>query len=240
MGSGHVLADKVKKSSKNIGHPAKYTDSFLPIFSDIVKEFKANIILDIFGGTGKIGWIKEANEGVYVISNEIEREWAEQAWDNGVDISLIGDATSLDIKDTSIDAIITSPTYGNRMADSHEAKDGSRRNTYTHKIGRKLSEKNTGAMQWGEKYKSLHLSAYKEAFRVLTTGGIIVINMKNHIRNGKEVDVTEFHKSALIETGFDLCREIKVEVKGNGFGANSHLRVPYESILVFKKETMNI
>lgn len=59
-------------------------------------------------------------------------------------------------KDTFFDAICVSPVYGNRVSDSHNAKDGSKRVTYTHMLGRKLTDGNTGCLQWGEKYKQAH------------------------------------------------------------------------------------
>ena len=86
------------------------------------------------------------------------------------------------------DGICTSPTYGNRMADSHDAKDGSSRNTYTHKLGRKLDVNNSGKMQWGNEYKKLHTKAWNECFRVLKNDGVFILNFKNHIKKGKEVD----------------------------------------------------
>ena len=52
--------------------------------------------------------------------------------------------------DATFDMVVTSPTYGNRMADHHNAKDGRRRITYTHNLGRTLTPGNSGAMQWGE------------------------------------------------------------------------------------------
>ena len=45
---------------------------------------------------------------------------------------MIGDATALPFADWTFDAVITSPTYGNRMADHHNAQDGSRRVSYRH------------------------------------------------------------------------------------------------------------
>lgn len=47
-------------------------------------------------------------------------------------VTVIGDATRLPFDNRMFDAVITSPTYGNRMADHHDAQDGSKRITYRH------------------------------------------------------------------------------------------------------------
>lgn len=173
---------------------------------------------------------------VVVITSELEEEWASQGYGYGVDFPMVSDSTCLPIKNNTIDFVITSPTYGNRMADSHIAKDSSVRNTYTHKLGRKLDDNNTGKMQWGENYRKIHSLVYSEVFRTLKQNGYLILNMKDHIRNGKRVYVTDWHIQELKNKGFRLLRHIKIQLKGNGFGANAHLRVSYESVLLFNKE----
>lgn len=237
-----VVITFADNQESNTPHPAKYTDDFIPIFAEQVLKYKKDnkpaIILDPFGGTGKLGLIKKHLPESIVITNEIEKEWADQSYSNGVDFALVGDSTDLPFSDESLPFIITSPTYGNRMADSHEAKDGSRRNTYTHKLGRRLTDNNSGKMQWGKSYRDLHRSVYKECYRTLEFGGIMIINMKDHIRSGERIHVTDWHKRELMSLGFTHLETIEVEVTGNGFGANAHLRVPYESLIVFKKEEL--
>jgi hypothetical protein len=82
---------------------------------------------------------------------ELEPEWASQH-----PRTMVGDARALPLPDATFDMVVTSPTYGNRMTDHHNAKDGSRRITYTHNLGRTLTPGNSGAMQWGEDYRQLH------------------------------------------------------------------------------------
>jgi hypothetical protein len=65
--------------------------------------------------------------------------------------------------DATFDAICTSPTCGNRMADHHEARDISPRHTYRHVLGRPRTPGNSGALQWGdgiagEEYRALHVA----------------------------------------------------------------------------------
>ena len=210
---------------KKIKHPAKHTDALLPVFEELLKG--CTNVLDPFAGTGKIHLLPFDTIGV-----EIENEWAEMH-----EKTIVGDATDLPFSNCEFDAICTSPTYGNRMADCHNAKDGSSRNTYTHKLGRVLSENNTGQMQWGEKYRDLHVKAWKECFRVLKEDGVFILNFKNHIRKGKEVDVFSWHVKTLIELGFSLDLVKQVETNGNGFGQNGKLRTGFEFVARFIKRT---
>lgn len=208
---------------KKIKHPAKYTDGLLPIFTRMIPE--GSRVLDPFAGTGKIHLLPFETVGV-----EIEPEWAAMHPD-----TICADSTNLPFSDEEFDVICTSPTYGNRMADSHEAKDGSKRNTYTHCIGRKLHENNTGKLQFGEKYKEIHLSVYKECVRVMKRDGFFILNVKNFIKNGEEVDVYSWHKEALEGIGFRLVEVDTLATKGNGFGANAHLRTGFEIVAKFAK-----
>ena len=215
-----------------IKHPATYTNSFIPKFAELL--IGCDNVLDIFGGIGKLALIKEHGFTGKVICNELEREWTETSPHN-VDEWHIGDAANMAwAESNSFDAICTSPTYGNRMADHHNAKDGSKRVTYKHFLGRDLNEANTGRMQWGYKYRAKHLEIYKECVRVLKNGGLMIVNVSDHIRKGQVVNVVEWHKEALTNFGMNLIEEIKIETPRMGFGQNSKLRVKHESICVFK------
>jgi tRNA G10 N-methylase Trm11 len=218
---------------ENVRHPAKYTNSFLPIFAEILKGKRK--IIDPMAGTGKIGKIKEFGFEGIVYANDLEFEWIVQAKDNNCDVFSLFDAADLKYRDKEFDGICTSPTYGNRMADSHEAKDESKRNTYTHSIGRKLHEENTGKMQWGEKYRNKHKDIYKEFYRILEDEGIFILNIKDHIRKGEVIGVSEFHKELITSIGFKLIKKIVVPVNGLGYGRNGSVRVDHENIFVFSK-----
>lgn len=211
-------------------HPAKYTDSFLPIFAELLKDRET--IIDIFAGTCKINKIKDFGFNGQIFCNEIEPEWALMGLEDVTGLTIM-DAESLPYSDGFFDAICTSPTYGNRMADHHNAKDGSRRNTYTHVLGKTLHDENTGKMQWGDKYKKKHVEIWKEAKRILKKDGLLILNISDHIRKGEIVPVSNWHKETLLNIGFELDQEIKVETPRMRYGQNSNLRVEYEYIFVF-------
>ena len=219
-------------TNKIIKHPATYTNSFIPKFAELL--IGCENVLDIFGGVGKLALIKEQGFTGKVICNELEREWTETSQYN-VDEWHIGDAENMNwALNNSFDAICTSPTYGNRMADHHNAKDESKRVTYKHFLGRDLNEANTGRMQWGNKYREKHFQIYKECVRVLKNEGLMIVNVSDHIRKGQIINVVEWHKETLINLGMKFTKEIKIQTPRMGFGQNAKIRVENESILVFK------
>jgi len=215
-----------------IKHPAKYTDKFIPIFAEKLKNCEN--VLDPFAGVGKLAAIKDHGYRGKVYCNELEKEWMTSCLYN-VDYWNIGDAENLPYNSNIFDAICTSPTYGNRMADHHKAKDSSKRITYTHCLGRDLTDGNTGKMQWGADYREKHKKIYFECKRVLKNDGLFIVNISNHIRKGEIVDVVGWHKNCLVEAGLLFIEEIKIDTNRMGFGANAKLRVETESILIFKK-----
>src|SRR5690606_3732316 len=94
-------------------HPAKYTDVLLPVFARILREYGAQSVLDPMAGVGKIGLLRDYGFSGRIVANEIEPEWAAQAPAH-VEMH-IGDAAAMTwARDGEFDAIVTSPTYGNR------------------------------------------------------------------------------------------------------------------------------
>lgn len=217
-------------------HPAKYSDEFLPIFAE--KLAGVYRVLDPFAGVGKLGEIKKHGFNGIVYANEIEPEWAALGLLGGCDVVTRGDAEYLgDIYAPGyFDAICTSPTHGNRMADHHEAKDGSRRNTYKHCLGHNLTAGNTGAMQWGEAYREKHERIYAALAPLVKTGGLFVLNVSDHIRKGEQIHVSDWHRETLERHGFRLIDDVQIETRRNRFGANADKRVSCEHIFTLKKE----
>jgi hypothetical protein len=75
---------------------------------------------------------------------------------------------------------------------------------------------------------------YEECRRVLKFGGPFILNMSDHIRNGKQVPVTDWHKGTLIDLGFELLDATKIKTRRMGFGANRDKRAGYEWTLFFR------
>lgn len=208
-------------------HPARYTDTLLPHFAELLQGSER--VLDPFGGTGKIFELEPLLPGARIDAIEIEPEWAALHPQ-----TTLGNALALPWPDGTFDAICTSPAYGNRMADHHDARDSSRRNTYTHAIGRKLHADNAGAMRWGDQYRHFHTLAWTEARRVLRSDGRFVLNIKDHIRGGRLQRVTDWHCEALHALGFVVVEHRRVACPGQRFGQNGNSRVDHESVILFQ------
>jgi tRNA G10 N-methylase Trm11 len=209
-------------------HPAKYSPALYPVFARMLKG--CTRLLDPFAGVGGIFKLAPWLPGCEIQAVEIEREWA-----TAHPQTTLGDALALPWPDGYFDAICTSPTYANRMADHHNARDGSRRHTYRHYLGRPLHPNNSGAMQWSEAYRALHVKAWAEVARVLTLGGRFVLNIKDHYRAGELKPVTAWHIETLTLLGFTLIEHVRVETPGQRHGANGDKRADHESIILFRQ-----
>lgn len=209
-----------------MNHPAKFNPKLVP-YIDLMLGGGKKKVLDPFAGTG---WIFDALPGYDWTGVEIEPEWAALHH-----LTQVGNAIDLTFADCTFDAIITSPTFGNRMADHHLASDSSKRITYRHVLGRPLHDDNTGQFQWGDYYKVMHNLAWEEAYRVLKPGGIFILNIKDHIRSGAVIPVTDWHVANLLTWGFRVAQRATVPLFGNGYGQNGKSRVGYESLIKFVK-----
>ncbi len=219
-------------------HPATYTDALLPHLAEMLQTLARPTgrpvrVLDPFAGTGKIVQLRQWLPDVQWHGYEIEDEWAAQARAAGL-ACFARDSRRLHYPDSYFDAACTSPTYANRMADHHNARDSSPRHTYRHALGRPLTAGNSGAMQWGDAYRELHTAVYREVRRVLRPGGLLILNLKDHIRRGERVPVTNWHAVTLLALGFVCTGRTRVPCPGQRHGANGRLRVGYETVLRFE------
>lgn len=182
-----------------VSHPARFSDEVLAAIRELLAGAAPGKrhprprpqVLDPFAGTGRI---HELRPDLDTFGIEIEPEWA--ALSEHTDV---GDVLALPFDDEHFDAIATSPCFGNRLADAHAASDPERRRSYTHDLGRPLHPHNAGALQWGQRYRKFHLEAWDEAVRVLRPGGLFVLNIKDHTRDGARQPVSSWHMRVLVE-----------------------------------------
>ena len=243
-------------------HCATFPDRILEEIGCLLELYLSpgSVVLDPFGGTGRLGRVRELGfPGYTIISGDIEPEWASQGYINGCSLCVRHDATRLPFGDSTIHAVVTSPTYGNRMGDvdASQLRAGSGENlkrsdavrsTYTCKLGRKLTPGNTGGMQWGagknptrsgEAYRQVHLQAWKECWRVLRPWGLLLLNVKDHPRDGVVQPVCQWHRDTLSGLGFQLLHDSKIPTRGdkntNRMRGQGKETVDYEEITVWEK-----
>lgn len=219
------------------GHPAKFSKELLPVIADALKGYYR--VLDPMAGVGTLAkylysrtpYPEPAEHEVW--SNELELEWAQQC---PTPCSAMDARNMLRFRDGEFDAVATSPAYGNRMADRYagDAK-GSRRHTYRTSLGRELTLGNGAALQWGDAYRELHEAIWRECVRVLRPGGRMVVNVKDHIRDGQRQYVSSWHFATLMWLGLTCISQEEVPCPGQRHGANGDLRVDNEYVLVFDK-----
>ena len=213
-------------------HPATYTPSILDAIAAVLAEHlpaepnpPAPRVFDPFAGVGK-GPDHLAALGYDATGMDLEPEWAAAS-----PRVAQGNALDPDAWPAELDAVVTSPAYGNRMADGYDGRDGSRRHTYRTALGRPLSTGSGAALQWGDEYRQLHAAVWALAVGALRPGGLLVVNVKNHVRRGQLVRVTEWHLSTLLGLGLDLVATTPVRTPGQRYGANGAARVDHEHVL---------
>lgn len=263
-------------------HPAVYSKPLLPIFAEIIVEHlrskhRGVRVLDPFAGVGTIHELQTlcSLPGPPGASMLVETVGVElmPAWAQAHDQTIVGDATDLPAEWTgTFDAVVTSPCYGNRMADHHEARDKcskckgarqfhfrdrqsgnrvvycdkcngsglSHRRSYRHYYGDQFWSdadrlSNAGAMAFGPAYQELHEDAWIEARRVLRRDGLLVLNIKNHERQRKVVDVAGWHRRTIERIGFERLQTITVQLPGYRYGTNRGARSLAERVYVFRK-----
>jgi hypothetical protein len=104
-------------------HPAKWNPEVFLVVEKVIAEHTNPLsplqILDPFAGIGGIHDLEDRGLQIKTWGVELEPEWARQR--RG---TLVGDATDLWMfPENEFDVIATSPVFGNRMSDHHNAKD---------------------------------------------------------------------------------------------------------------------
>lgn len=217
--------------TKTIRHPARYNRKILPLFVELLGD--VSFVFDPMAGTGeRLLELQQMMPKTTFVGIELQPDWA--AVSPGVVTQ--GNALALAMLTNTVKGALCSPPWANRQSDHHVALDASKRTTYQHCYGSvPLHPDNVGLLPWGEKYRTMMKGIWIEVYRVLQPGAPFVVDLKNHIRNGIEVDVVGWHRECLFGCGFELLETRFFETKGNGFGANGNQRVKQEVVFKFRK-----
>jgi len=228
-------------------HPAKFSPEVLAAIDRLLDSYPPahdTRALDPFAGTGGVLGLAWARHLHWTL-NELEPEWALTAELRMIAADIAGVVLCYDwlvlhehpSMQQAFALVVTSPVYGNRMADKHQqgAKDTSRRITYRHKLGRTLSEGSAAGMQWGDDYRQFHRQAWEGVWQVMAPGGLFVLNVSDHIRDKEKVPVTAWHRATLSRIGFEYVETEQVVTKRMKFGANADARVEWESVMLWRK-----
>lgn len=251
----------MSESRAKVRHPAPFSQKVLAaVQNDMIARGlpHSTRVLDPFAGIGRIHVLPFRTTGI-----ELEGEWAEQASDWGEGEVIVGDSLAwMETTRRRFGAVVTSPTYSNRMADHHEAKDKckvclgdgkveraggmvvcascrgsglSRRRSYRHDLGRMPSEGSSATMHWGGAYRDFHRRAWAGVWRALEPGGLFYLNVSDHIRGGRRVRVADWHRKTVEHLGFARLRTIRVATPRLRDGANRDARAGSELVYVFRR-----
>jgi tRNA G10 N-methylase Trm11 len=210
-----------------VSHPARYSDAILETIASHLEPGWS--VLDPLAGVGRVHELP----GVKTWGIELEPEWANQH-----DRTVCYDARNArDLFTKPFDAIVTSPAYGNRMADNYAGDPkGSRRHTYRIALGRPLTAGSGAALQWGTDYRQLHTEIWAANVPLIRPGGLLILNCKNHIRNTKVQRVVEWHLEHLRDAhDLELVAIDPIPTAGIPDGSNSEARVSAEIVAALRK-----
>ena len=219
-------------------HPAVFSDTIMAQLFDVLTAEADDVaalygrpmrVLDPMAGIGTIHRL--AGPGIKTFGIELEPEWA-QAHRR----TRVGDATQLPRWwSRRFDATVTSPDYGNRMADSFDARDSSSRVGYRWQLGRKLSDESV-VVRWGSRYRQLHELVLSEMVRVTRPGGLVIVNISDFIEKGEVVPVVDWYRSTLTQwLTLPIERDIEISTPRMRKGQNWQARVDVEPVIVCRR-----
>lgn len=213
-------------------HPAQYSPA---IVDAAIKRLDGvtGVLLDPFAGPGQHLPRLTAPDRA-VVGYEIEKPWA----DLGKPYVRCVDSTKMPRPDGSVNMIFTSPAYGNRFADHHDARDASTRRSYTHDMRTMLDDpsysldaNNAGLYLFDTVgYADLHRAVWGECTRVAESGSILLLNVSDFIRHGKRVRVTQWHLRVLRQLGWASTWRKCIRTPRMRHGQNGAARVDGEML----------
>lgn len=225
------MASRLTKR-ESVEHPAKFSREVLAVIRELLETYPfEGEVLDPFAGVGRVHELRQ--DGYQTLGVELEPEWVNA----NPELTQQGDATDLPAEWSGrFGAVVTSPPYGNRLADNYagDAK-GSRRHTYRISLKRPLTKGSAAGLQWGDAYRGTMRAALWQIKRVLRPGGLFVLNISDHVRAGQLQQVPEWYERVIVsDLHLQLVERREVVTRRNRDGANAELRAPAEIVYVFR------
>lgn len=242
-------------------HPAKFSDPILDAMGRLVRAevrraqgrrphgaLDPMVLLDPLAGVGRIHQLAWPGR-LDTIGCEIQARWA-ACHSRTLCVDAMVFLAWCARHGITFDIVASSPTYGNRLSDHHDARDGSTRRSYRHDYGEPLADNNSGQFPWGTKYRTFHVELFRLLYAVTAPGGLVLWNTSYIPKNGQLIGVTEFHRGVALAVGYtEAAHDIRVTTKrlmGVGVTAKqaaanpdgpaaTDTRAPHESIMRFRK-----
>ena len=260
--------------------PAKYTDTILDAIGEELfdRSLIDGVICDPFAGIGGIHTFADRYPNLTTVGIDIEPEQAalhpRTVCGDSRRIStflpkvrdVISDAQGAPCHQLPIslfDAIVTSPAYGNRLADQYLGSDDekcrackgigrtdkgsdcskcvgtgkarSKRMGYSIALGRTLTQGSGAALQWGTEYREMHSAVIAEVATLLKPGGWWIVNVSSSLGAKGYKPVMEWWVECIAEHA-RIVKLRSVETPRIRFGQNHDRRVPVEHLIVAKAD----
>lgn len=201
-------------------HPAKFSPAILDVLArEVSREHNRRVkaghdralpllLVDPFAGVGRCHTLAMPGK-VHTLGVEIQHQWAachrQTVCADSLEWMAAPSYRIPNFPDWpgGADIVATSPCYGNRLADHHDARDGSRRRSYTHDLGEMPAEGSSAVLHWGPAYWRFHATAYRRIYDLLWPGGLFLLNVSDIVRGKAMISATQWHLGAALTAGFD-------------------------------------
>ena len=210
----------MEKTKKYPKHPAPFSPRVIKVINSTLDLYTEGLDLpsrlyDPFlgaGGVAAVTW------GYHKLGTEIEPEWAAQAQAQGIE-TRVGTAQYVRFAKEHLGVICTAPTCGDRLARHTSTRlynqTSGRQPSYRAALKRFPTRGSSAGMHWGPEYRALHDRVWKTCVASLCPGGLLVLNIKDFIKDNRVHEVAKWHVDNLRHHGLEVLAKIIVPLPGH-------------------------